>query len=222
MYQYYSDLLKKLAKYFLAVLFIFSNTPSTSTETSTRSADILCQFTAKMKSIPAFEMNFSMVLDGSKIEGVVQSQKESFKLTNSQLELYCDGVTKWVYNIDNKELTIMTNDPSQTDLTENPLAFLSSLEKGYNYSDKARSGSAGGKPIWLIELKPLNKRLAYTSITIGIEKGTLRPVSVQYLSKNGAKHTATITIFTEKSPWPANHFTFPASRMSGINVTDLR
>ena len=186
------------------------------------SAGILRQFTAKMKSISAFELKFSMVLDGSYFEGVVQSQGRSFKFTNSQLELYCDGTTKWVYNIDNKELTILPNDSSQTDLTENPLAFLTSLEKGYSYNDKARTGSVGDKSLWFIELKPLNKKLAYTSITLGIEKGTLRPVSVEYLSKDGTKHIAKITSFVEKSPWPATNFTFPASRMTGLNVTDLR
>lgn len=206
----------------LADLRANAPTRSAVADTSTRSADILRQFTAKMKSIPAFELKFSMVLDGSYFEGVVQSQGQSFKFTNSQLELYCDGTTKWVYNIDNKELIILPNDSSQTDLTENPLAFLTSLEKGYSYNDKARTGSVGDKSLWFIELKPLNKKLAYTSITLGIEKGTLRPVSVEYLSKDGTKHIAKITSFVEKIPWPATNFTFPASRMTGLNVTDLR
>ena len=223
----------KISIFFVAFLMLLilrplvdlrANVPTRSAvaDTSTRSADILRQFTAKMKSISAFELKFSMVLDGSYFEGVVQSQGQSFKFTNSQLELYCDGTTKWVYNIDNKELIILPNDSSQTDLTENPLAFLTSLEKGYSYNDKARTGSVGDKSLWFIELKPLNKKLAYTSITLGIEKGTLRPVSVEYLSKDGTKHIAKITSFLEKSPWPATNFTFPTTRMSGLTVTDLR
>ncbi len=212
-------LLPVLALFFL--LLIASNTLIAADE-STRSADILRQFTAQIKSYPAFEMKFSMVVEDSDFEGVVQSQGDAFRLTNSQLELYCNGTTKWVYNIDNNELTIMDNDPSQTDLTENPLAFLTSLEKGYTYNEKAHSATVGGKSVWKIELKPINKRLAYTSITLVIEKSTLKPITVEYLAKNGAKHIARMTSLVEKSLWPAGYFTFPASRMSGLNITDLR
>lgn len=222
--------MSRMTKYLTKVmLFIFLSIPVTSSAASLtvapeseRSADILQRFSAKMKSIPAFEMKFQMVVEGSKISGTIQSQKESFKLTNSQLELYCNGKVKWIYNIDNKELTIIANDPSQTDITENPLAFLTSLDKGYTYSEKARSGSASGRSAWFIELKPINKRLAYKSITIGIEKNTLKPLSVQYMAKNGAKHIADITSFVERSPWQVGFFTFPSSKMKGLTVTDLR
>jgi len=192
-----------------------SNNPANNTE-------ILRQFTAKLKSYPAFEMKFSMVVDGSDFKGVVQSQGESFRLTNSQLELYCNGTTKWIYNIDNKEITITGNDPSQTDLTENPLAFLTSLEKGYSYSEKPRSTTESGKAAWKIELKTVNKKLAYTSITLVVEKSSLKPLAVEYLAKNGTRHVATVSYFVEKKPWPAIYFSFPESRLNGLNVTDLR
>ncbi len=221
-----TNLLKSFTKVilfvFLSITVILTTASASVVPASERSVDILQRFSAKMKAIPAFEMKFQMVVDGFKIVGTIQSQKESFKLTNSQIELYCNGKVKWIYNIDNKELTILANDQSQTDITENPLAFLTSLEQGYTYSEKALSGSASGKSVWLIELKPKNKRLAYKSITIGIEKSTLKPVSVQYLAKNGAKHIVDVTSFAEKSPWPVSYFTFPSSRMKGLSVTDLR
>ena len=154
--------------------------------------------------------------------GVVQSQGDVFRFSNSQLELYCNGSTKWIYNIDNKELAIMTNDPSQTDLTENPLAFLTSLEKGYTFNESAKSAKIGGKAVWKIELRPINKKVAYTAITLVIEKISLLPVSVEYLSKNGVRHIAKITSFVEKPLWATSYFTFPSSKMSGLTVTDLR
>ncbi len=198
-----------------------SRQPQTSNNPANNS-EILRQFTAKLKSYPAFEMKFSMVVDGSEFTGVVQSQGESFRLTNPQMELYCNGVTKWIYNIVNKEIIITGNDPSQTDLTENPMAFLTSLEKGYTYSEKPRSATEAGKAAWKIELKPFNKKLAYTSITLVVEKSSLKPLAVEYLAKNGTRNVVRISYFMEKKVWPASYFSFPESRLNGLNVTDLR
>jgi outer membrane lipoprotein-sorting protein len=167
-------------------------------------------------------MRFSLVVDGSEFEGIVQSQGESFRLTNSQLELYCNGTTKWIYNIDNKELTIMPNDLSQTDLMENPMAFLTSLGKGYSYNEKPVETTESGKTAWKIEMKTVNKKLAYTSITLIVEKSTLKPLAVEYLAKNGTLHVARIPYLVGKRPWPAGYFSFPQSRMNGLSVTDLR
>jgi len=224
----FNKLPKTVARSFLLfLLLVSSSSPALSKQSQTSSdlstnSEILRQFTSKLKSYPAFEMKFSMVVDGSELEGVVQSQGESFRLTNSQLELYCNGSTKWVYNIDNKELVIMSNDLSKTDLLENPLAFLSSLEKGYTHSEKPRSVTESGKAVWKIELKTVNKKLAYTSITLVVEKSSLKPLAVEYLAKNGTRHVARISYFVEKKPWSASYFSFPESRMNGLNVTDLR
>ena len=199
-----------------------SNKQLQTSDNLSTNTEIVRQFTAKLKSYPAFEMKFSMTVDGSDFEGVVQSQGESFRLTNSQLELYCNGETKWVYNIDNKELTIMNNDPSQTDLMENPMAFLTSLEKGYTYSEKPRTATEADKAVWKIELKPVNKKLSYTSITLVVEKSSLKPLAVEYLAKNGTKNVVRITYFMGKKPWTASYFSFPESHMNGLNITDLR
>ncbi|OFY38475.1 MAG: hypothetical protein A2X18_03100 [Bacteroidetes bacterium GWF2_40_14] len=233
--QSFNKLPKTVARSFLLFFLLVSSSPlfpNQQQQTSNKqlqtlnnlstNSEILGQFTAKLKSYPAFEMKFSMVVDGSEFEGVVQSQGESFRLTNSQLELYCNGTTKWIYNIDNKEITITGNDPSQTDLTENPMAFLTSLEKGYSYNEKPVSTTESGKAAWKIELKTVNKKLAYTSITLLVEKSSLKPLAVEYLAKNGTKHVARISYFLGKRPWPLSYFSFPESRMNGLSVTDLR
>jgi hypothetical protein len=57
---------------------------------------------------------------------------------------------------------------------------------------------------------------------LGIEKNSLIPVSVEYLSKDGTKHPVKITSFNQKNRWPEAFFVFPTSASKGLNITDLR
>ena len=187
-----------------------------------KSSEILSLFTSMLKALPAFELQFTMETDGSVVDGTIHSQKESFKLINNHMEIYCDGKTKWIYNIDNKEITIVNNDPSTTDLTENPMAFFTSLENNYSYEQKPKSKTVSNKNLWLIELRPKNKHFAYSSIIIGVEKESLVPVQMEYNSKDGTAQVIYITKFEERRPWPQGYFVFPENIMKGLNISDLR
>lgn len=156
-------------------------------------------------------------------KGVVQAQGNSYKLTNPELELYCDGYTKWILNISSKEMVIVPNDPTATDIVENPLGFLTSLNKGYEYPFRVFSGSRSGKQIWVVDLTPLNKRLAYKSISVGIEKNTYIPRMIKYLAKDGTSYIINITRFEKQnSVRPKEYFQFPAYRLKGLEVNDMR
>lgn len=213
MFQIHNYLLKTTATLFFAATLFAASAQTT---------DILNQFTAKIKSMPAFEMKFSMVDQGSDYEGIVQSQGEMFRFTSSVWEFFCDGTSKWIYNIENKELTILKFDRNQSEISENPLAFFETFEKNYSYNPKALSAIVNGLEVWRIGLKPLDKKLAYSSITLTIEKATLSPVTLEFIAKNEAKYLTRITSLVEKAPWPVSYFTFPTSRLTGLNVTDLR
>ncbi len=197
------------------------------------SAKILSDLNSKLKSLPAFEMQIVMNIQGEVLEATIQSQQDAFRLINSHFSIYCDGVTKWLYNIDNKDITIMNHDPEQSDLAENPTAFLHSIGQNYTYQKEAKTGSISsndtsaprelaGRQMWVIELKPNNERLAYKSIILGIDKTSTVPVMIQYLSKDGSSHTAYVRSFSERSAWSPDYFVFPKDKLEGNYVTDLR
>ena len=120
-------------------------------------------------------------------------------------------------------MVIVPNDPSATDIVENPLGFLTSLDKGYEYPFRVFSGSRNGKQIWVVELTPVNKRLAYKSISVGIEKDKYLPVMIKYLSKDGSSYTINIVKFeNQNSVRPKEYFQFPSSRLKGLSVNDMR
>ncbi|EKD31818.1 MAG: hypothetical protein ACD_77C00239G0001 [uncultured bacterium] len=139
------------------------------------------------------------------------------------MELYCDGTTKWILNVTAKELIIVPNDPSATDIVENPLGFLTSLNKGYEYPSRVTSISTNGKQLWIIDLTPVNKRLAYKSISVGVEKNSYIPRMIKYIAKDGSSYIINITGFERVNTLrPKDYFKFPSFRLTGLQVNDMR
>jgi len=201
-----------------------------------KTSDIVRFLTETIKTMPAVEMDFELIQDKSAgkntassrgnvpiYKGVVQAQGSSYKLINPELELYCDGFTKWILNISSKELVIVPNDAKATDIVENPLGFLTSLNKGYEYPFRVFSGSRNGKQIWVVDLTPVNKRLAYKSISVGVEKNSYIPRMIKYVAKDGTSYIINITRFErQNSVRPKEFFQFPTSRLKGLEVNDMR
>ena len=228
----------------ILLLTVFLSSAKSSAQ-NPKTADILRQLTETIKSMPAIDMSFELIQNSSAggqnglsegkaasisnkagtpiYKGVVNAQGASYKLSNPELELYCDGTTKWILNVPAKELVIVPNDPSATDIVENPLGFLTSLNKGYEYPFRVFSGSRNGKEIWVIELTPVNKRLAYKSISVGVEKNSYIPRMIKYMAKDGSSYIINITGFERVNTLrPKDYFKFPASRLPGLQINDMR
>ena len=199
-------------------------------------AKLLEQMAQALKNKPAIELTFELTaadptgaVNGS-LEGSVQAQGYSFKLINPELEVYCDSKSKWIVNKTTKELTIFPNDTTQTDLVENPVGFLTSLNKANSQFSLPRTAvqtvtPQGCKAIWQIELTPKNKYAAYKSLIIGIEKDTYLPCLIRYQSTDDSSYTIHIkTIKTQTTRWPITNFQIPPSYLSNktITITDLR
>ncbi|MDP3453234.1 MAG: outer membrane lipoprotein carrier protein LolA [Bacteroidales bacterium] len=197
--------------------------------------DLLKKMRSALKQTPAVEFSFELIakdesgdLSGD-FKGVIYSQGYAFKMVNPELELFCDGETKWILNSSMMELTIIPNDTTQTDLVENPVGFLTSLEggkSGYNFAVRPKEGTnhtlSSSKVVWLVELTPVNRWMAYKSVTIGIDKVTSLPLFIEYLAKDGSKYTALIKSVKHLSGLPSATFVFPEARKKGLVVTDLR
>jgi hypothetical protein len=193
---------------------------------NTSSAKLLQKMAEAIKANASVELHFEMVatLSGASgpeaFKGVVDAQGDAFRLINPHLELYCDGKSKWILNVDAAELTIFPNDTTQKDIVENPVGFLTSLgraDSGYKFPDKPKDG-----PVWIVELIPVSKRTAYKNVLVGINKVTNLPVSIEYNGKDGSNYKVVITNFKNVPARPVSYFIFPQSKVAGLTITDLR
>lgn len=165
-------------------------------------------------------MEFEMISGSGSYNGSVVASGGAYKMENNELELFCDGETKWIVNHSGKEISIFHHDPGHTDIVENPMGFFGSLDKGYTFSEKS---SLDNKGLYIIELKPKNKHTAYKTITLGIEPGSYNPRQVRYTAKDNTVYTIIISKFTSSGqPLAPSSFRLAEPYPSGYFINDLR
>ena len=191
------------------------------------SASVLEGMRNAIKQFPAAQLSFEFVAtDGSgsvsgEYSGMVATQGNAFKMVNEDMEIYCDGNSKWIFNKVAGELTILPNDTTVNDIAENPIGFLSRLggeKSGYKYSGKPNDS----KGLWEIELTPDSKRLPYKKVIVSVNKENLLPAAVRIVSGDGTVYRITVTNFRKAALSEISAFAFPKMKMDGIVVTDLR
>jgi len=161
---------------------------------------------------------------------VVIASGESYMLENQLFELYCDGESKWMINHSEREITIFYHDSTQTDIIENPMGFFKSIDKGYNFSERANkvivnnvNEFVNGKQVWSMDLKPKDKRVPYKTITLSVDTETNLPLLVKYTSRDDSVYVIVIKTFKILSqPIPQSSFKLPKVIPSDYKLNDLR
>ena len=185
-----------------------------------KTQDLLNSFTNNIKSMSLVTMEFEMISGSGSYNGSVVASGGAYKMENNELELFCDGETKWIVNHSGKEISIFHHDPNHTDIVENPMGFFGSIDKGYIFSEKS---SLDNKGLYTIELKPKNKHTAYKTITLGIEPGSFNPRLVRYTAKDNTVYTIIISKFTSSGqPLAPSSFRLAEPYPSGYFINDLR
>ena len=185
-----------------------------------KTQDLLNSFTNNIKSKASVTMEFEMISGSGSYNGSVVASGGAYKMENNELELFCDGETKWIVNHSGKEISIFHHDPGHTDIVENPMGFFGTIDKGYTFSEKS---SLDNKGLYIIELKPKNKHTAYKTITLGIEPGSYNPRQVRYTAKDNTVYTIIISKFTSSGqPLAPSSFRLAEPYPSGYFINDLR
>lgn len=176
-----------------------------------------------------FDMN-NLNGDGSLaglISGSVVSKGAAFTLITPYLEVFCDGVTKWIFNAAEQELVILQNDTTQIDFIENPLGFLSALAKGdspFRTLSNHSGDDVGGecRDLWIVELAPKRRSTPYKSLTLCIAKKEYLPKRIMIKNLDESFYNIEIKAFTEISKGDQPLFSFPEERLKGLKINDLR
>ncbi len=202
--------------------FLFAQTPS-GTEVTTRFIDF-------MRGTPVLDMSFVFKVneDGknevSKLKCKLVLQGSAYKMVNENVEVYCDGKTKWIINIDAAEVTLMNNDASSVDAAENPLAFFSSLKEFYKFPQNCVEKVVNGKKGYMVNLiaaKGKNPPYPKISLTTEIDGG--RPLLIDFHAKNGYIYSVGSFEFIQgKSLLKIEEFRPSAIRLKGLYINDLR
>lgn len=151
--------------------------------------------------------------------GTFISQGNLFVVLTNTLDVYCDGSSKWIYDKENQEITVINHDPSLSDMTENPFSvFSSAVGDIYDYV---------GKPVkdgenWLIQMKPKDKKINYSLVELCVKASDFSPVSIKYTSKGGDVYYAEISSLTAIEPKADSFFIIDFGSLEDVIITDLR
>lgn len=194
---------------------------------SSNSPELLAAMRNAISQYPAAVVSFEFVMKDGKggvtgeYSGRVSTQGSAFKMVNEDIEVYCDGSSKWILNKTAGELTILPNDTSAVDIAENPVGFIARLgseKSGFKFSDKPKSSN----DLWVIEMTPSAKRSPYKRVVVSVNKGDNMPAVIEFISADESSYRIVVKEFKKVAISDLGAFAFPKNRMEGITVTDLR
>jgi outer membrane lipoprotein-sorting protein len=172
------------------------------------------------------EMSFKLTYDNApkKIHdmqtGTLTYSGEQYRLQSGDLDVYCDGLNKWIYNKSVDEVTIFPAE--ETDgITGNPLKYIMANEANFRYRPLKRL-SQNGRKLLSAELIPASKDAPYTMINLQVDEATFLPVQLTCKTKDGQRHIIDVDTIDTEAKVKAFGFTFPAHRYPGAVVNDLR
>ncbi|MDR3185030.1 MAG: outer membrane lipoprotein carrier protein LolA [Prevotellaceae bacterium] len=187
--------------------------------------DVVQRFLEKMTSGPV-EMMFKFTYENTpkKIRdmqtGIMVYSGEHYHLQLGDLDIYCDGVSKWIYNEAVNEVTIFPSEEA-VEMTDNPLKYILNNENKFRYRP-VKHLAPNGKKVFSTDLIPTSKDAAYTMINLQVEEETFLPVQLTYKLKNGQRYILDVDSLNTEVAVKAFSFSFPAHRYPNAVVNDLR
>ena len=190
------------------------------------SKTFLQTFVQKMSAQPVL-FNFSFEYENlpqqikETYEGTALCNSKQFRVLTTKVEVYCDGTTKWVYNIDADEVMLFPAAEAY-DITDNPLLYIQQHANDFKYKSTVQRKVEQGKSVLYLDMFPKNKNAAYISIALTVDAATYYPIAIQYRLKDGQRYTVNVSTFNDKVVAKNSDFSFPKHKYPTAEVVDLR
>jgi outer membrane lipoprotein carrier protein len=202
------------------------------TVTDPEAGAILEKAAAKYKSLNGLQADFTLTTiypklkpedDESKnttsLNGQLYMKGKAFKIVINGNEIYCDGKTIWIYSPKNKEVQV--NDYEEDQETFSPTKIFAIYKEGYSYQIKEKKTNQG-KNITVIELAPVNHKVSFFKIDVGIEDGTNNLMESKVYEKSGVRYIYKINSLNTGTALSNDFFIFDLKKYQNIKVVDLR
>lgn len=200
--------------------------------TDAEAGSILEKAAAKFKAANGLEADFTLTTVNPKlkpedpdskyttnIDGQMFMKGKAFKIVMNGMEIYCDGKTIWSYSAQKKEVQI--NDYEESQETFSPTKIFSVYKEGYSYQIKEKK-AVQGKNVTVVELAPMNHKVSFFKIDVGIEDGTNNLLESKVYEKSGVRYIYKINKLNIATPLSDNYFIFDTKKYQNIKIVDLR
>lgn len=190
--------------------------------------EIVTSFTQKLSEYKCLHATYTFaILDengGSKysVDGEFFSQGDLFLVKTDMSDIYCDGMSKSIYDKTNEEVIIIGHDKNDGNMSENPLVVLSNASSAYDLSKKPQIIEVGGERCYHITLIPKSEKADHVAVDILVAADDYTVRGICYTSKGGELYRAHIKSISGLDTKPDSFFTIDLDALGDIFVTDLR
>tara|TARA_B110000444_G_C18805346_1_gene579631 strand:- start:1115 stop:1741 length:627 start_codon:yes stop_codon:yes gene_type:complete len=184
--------------------------------------DLLDRLSATTKSYKNMTIGFDFIFENKKHNinekqnGILELQKEMFRLEMEGQTIINDGESQWIYLADMNEVQIMENDPEDQMMSPNKLFTI--YKEGYKYNYLG-SKTENGKNLQMIDLFP-EESGAFMKISLEIIDDINQLHKITIHDKNGGTYTYLVISF--KSNTILAPITFNSDYYKDVEVIDLR
>lgn len=185
--------------------------------------EILDAMSAKYKSMPAFEANFSYNIENPEegidegFQGIITVKDSKYKLNMGGQEIINDGENVWTFLKDDNEVTIAEYDEEESEIT---LSNIFSIYKsGYKYLwlEERNNGTVD-----VVDLVPEDLEKTFFKIRMEITRKDKDLLSFKVFDKSGNRYLYKINEFKSDSNITDQDFVFDIAAHEGVEVIDFR
>lgn len=187
---------------------------------------ILDAVSAKFKTFTSVQAGFTYKVENasgkvlSTKTGSILMKGTKYKLSFSGQEIFCNGTTIWSYDKAANEVTINDVDPSGSTITPQKL-FSNFYDKDFYYTLNGEK-KIGTKVVQEIQMTPVDKKKAFHTVYLQIDKNAKTIYSTKVLENSGTRYTYTVNSMKTNIPAADSQFVFDKAKYPGVTVEDLR
>ena len=182
----------------------------------------ITSFTNSMKGKCAtfsytYSMTGQMPLTGG---GEIRFQNDSFIMKGDDLEIYCDGKTRWTIDTSAEECYIESVAAGEIDIEANPAMIVGNVDKALKFESSSPTTFKGRKVTGAV-LSPKSQGGSIQNVTLYLSGN--KPEGALIKLRDGSKLEITISGFTLHPQENAAVFKFNTAKLNkNYILTDLR
>lgn len=166
-----------------------------------------------------FEMTISYPAEKPVVQrGKLIQQKEQFRVTSTDFEIWSNGETRWIYERKENEVNLY----SAGDGDEmSPLNLIEEYTGDQYIAVINATDQIRGLAVQVIELKPIDRTSEVAKIRLSLQENG-KPVRFEIFEKNSARTVTDILKISVPDNQTSAYFTFNKAEYPGVHVEDLR
>jgi outer membrane lipoprotein carrier protein len=190
-------------------------------KTDPQARKVLEKLKNKYSKYKALQAEYTLIIDNRETkeeqEGKITQMGDNFYVNNNGNEIYCDGVTLWMYMKSNNEVQINEYEPEDEDMMS-PSKILKIYEAEDEFTYVVTNEDSRK---YDIEFKPKDKEADFFKLRVEIDKAKSTVTYVKVFAKDGTIYTLNIKSITEANP-SASTFKFNKAKYPGVKEVDMR